>query len=65
MYVNMTYTFMKTNVNMYVQRQKIVSVIWSRFCYNVKKGAHLWDQLFSVHFLHQKHGKNSAASKQK
>ena len=34
-----------------VQSQKIVCVIRSRYCQNVKRGAHLWDQLFSVYFF--------------
>ena len=49
-------------IYMFVQSQKIVCVIRSRVYRNVKR-PHLWDQLFSVHFFCQKHGKNSAASK--
>ena len=37
--------------NIFVQIQKILAVIRSRFCQNLKRGAHLWDQLFSVHFF--------------
>ena len=31
--------------------KKIISVILSRFCQNVKRGSLLWNQIFSVHFF--------------
>ena len=55
---------------MYVQSQKIVSIIRSRFCQNVKGGVHLWGQpygglTFFGKFLCQEHGQNGFASKKK
>ena len=46
-----TMPYTHRNIRLYVQGQKIVCVIRSRFFSNVKWGAHLWDQLFPVHFL--------------
>ena len=51
------WTWIDPDIYVYVQSQKIVCLIRSRFWKNVKRGARSWDQLFPVHFLVRNMGK--------
>ena len=41
----------------YVQSQRIVSIIRSRFSKNVKRATHIWGQLFLINFFIRNRGK--------